>query len=51
MALIAIDPGSTAQVLKAIGVDGKTEDIVFGARKFVNRSLGSLLDAGAYESS
>ena len=49
MALIAIDPGHTAQLPKATGVDDKTEDIV--ARKFVNRPLGPLLDAGAYESS
>jgi hypothetical protein len=38
MALIAIDPGRTAQVLKATGADDKTEDIMFGAWKFVNRS-------------
>jgi hypothetical protein len=45
MALIAI-----AQVLKATGVDDKTEYIVFEATeawKFVNRFVGSMLDAEA----
>ena len=43
MALIAI-----AQVLKATGINDKTEDMVFKATEawmFDHRSLGSLLDA------
>jgi hypothetical protein len=50
MTLIGSDSYSIAQLLKATGVDDKTEYMVFEATeawKFVNRFLGFMLDAEA----